>query len=327
MNTQAFLTGVAVVLTVTATGELQARSMAQEASQSSQGLSAQRSGSTTAPQRTASKTAIATALVHQQANRLATTVYVRNIPIVTFLGVEQKANAPGVRVATTETDPARLATLTNPLRGTTADPVWRGNTLATTLNQFQQSGLDATSIKVVWSNPRQSYLIQAAAPNQTPQHLLEVAASNTQLPNSTRDAAQDALQIANRLRFQLGNAAPLKTIEGLPERKPVQTIAMVGTVRSQTQGYASWYGPGFDGNYTASGERFNQYDLTAAHRTLPFGTRVRVTNLDNGRSVIVRINDRGPFHGNRVIDLSKGAAQAIGAISSGIAAVRVEVLQ
>jgi rare lipoprotein A len=82
---------------------------------------------------------------------------------------------------------------------------------------------------------------------------------------------------------------------------------------------ASWYGPGFHGRLTASGERFNTGALTAAHKSLPFGARVRVVNLNNGRSVVVRINDRGPFIRGRVIDLSKAAAQAIG--MSGLARV------
>ena len=89
---------------------------------------------------------------------------------------------------------------------------------------------------------------------------------------------------------------------------------------------ASWYGPGFHGRLTANGERYNQNGLTAAHKTLPFGTQVRVTNLRNGRSVIVRINDRGPFVGGRVIDLSKGAASVIGLVSSGVAPVQLEIL-
>lgn len=92
-------------------------------------------------------------------------------------------------------------------------------------------------------------------------------------------------------------------------------------------GTASYYGPGFQGRSTASGERFNMYDLTAAHRTLPFGTRVQVTNLSNGKSVTVRINDRGPFKRGRIIDLSKAAAGKIDMISSGTARVRVKVLQ
>ena len=98
-------------------------------------------------------------------------------------------------------------------------------------------------------------------------------------------------------------------------------------VRSVSTGEASWYGPGFYGNRTANGELFRPGTLTAAHRTLPFGTKVRVTNLWNGRSAIVRINDRGPFHGRRVIDLAHGAASQLGLISSGIAQVKLEVLQ
>lgn len=77
-------------------------------------------------------------------------------------------------------------------------------------------------------------------------------------------------------------------------------------------GIASWYGPGFQGKKTASGQRFNQHGLTAAHKTLPLGSRARVTNLSNGRSVIVTINDRGPYAHGRIIDLSKGAKNAIG---------------
>ncbi|HEX8165936.1 MAG TPA: septal ring lytic transglycosylase RlpA family protein [Beijerinckiaceae bacterium] len=78
------------------------------------------------------------------------------------------------------------------------------------------------------------------------------------------------------------------------------------------RGAASWYGPGFHGKKTASGERFNPNAMTAAHRSLPFGTRVRVVNERTGRSVTVRINDRGPFHGGRIIDLAQAPARALG---------------
>ncbi|MBN1355204.1 septal ring lytic transglycosylase RlpA family protein [bacterium] len=91
-------------------------------------------------------------------------------------------------------------------------------------------------------------------------------------------------------------------------------------------GTASWYGKEFHGRKTASGERFNMYDLTAAHRTLPFGTKVRVTNLDNNRSVVVTINDRGPFVKNRIIDLSYGAARKLGFVKQGLARVRIQLL-
>src|SRR4051812_11463457 len=91
--------------------------------------------------------------------------------------------------------------------------------------------------------------------------------------------------------------------------------------KSVQSGGASWYGPGFHGRRTASGERFNSRALTAAHRSLPFGSRVRVTNERTGRSVVVRINDRGPVVGGRVIDLSKAAAQAVGI--SGVGKVKL----
>jgi rare lipoprotein A len=89
-------------------------------------------------------------------------------------------------------------------------------------------------------------------------------------------------------------------------------------------GRASWYGPGFHGRRTASGETFNTNEMTAAHRTLPFGTRVRVVNKRTGKSVVVRINDRGPYAHGRVIDLSRASAQAIGI--TGVAAVTVAEL-
>jgi rare lipoprotein A len=92
------------------------------------------------------------------------------------------------------------------------------------------------------------------------------------------------------------------------------------------EGLASWYAGKFQGRTTASGEVFDTNKLTAAHKTLPFGTLVRVTNLENERSVVVRINDRGPFVEGRVIDLSRAAADAIGMSGAGLASVRVEVV-
>ncbi len=94
-----------------------------------------------------------------------------------------------------------------------------------------------------------------------------------------------------------------------------------GSGKQIQSGKASWYGPGFHGKRTASGERFNTNDMTAAHRTLPFGTRVRVVNKNTGRSVVVRINDRGPYAHGRVIDLSRASAQAIGI--SGVGSVEM----
>jgi rare lipoprotein A len=92
-------------------------------------------------------------------------------------------------------------------------------------------------------------------------------------------------------------------------------------------GTASWYGPGFHGRKTASGERFDQNKLTAAHRSLPLDTVVKVTNLDNGKAVKVSINDRGPYVGNRVIDLSRAAANKLDMTEDGTARVRIEVAE
>ena len=89
-------------------------------------------------------------------------------------------------------------------------------------------------------------------------------------------------------------------------------------------GKASWYGGSFHGRLTASGEKFDMHALTAAHPTLPLQSYVRVTNLQNRRSVIVRVNDRGPYHGNRLIDLSGRASTLLGFHDQGIAQVRVE---
>ncbi|TMQ72359.1 MAG: septal ring lytic transglycosylase RlpA family protein [Candidatus Eisenbacteria bacterium] len=92
------------------------------------------------------------------------------------------------------------------------------------------------------------------------------------------------------------------------------------------RGYASYYGQGFDSLKTASGERFDIRRMTAAHRTLPFGTRLRVTNLRNGLTAIVRVNDRGPFVKGRVVDVSYAAARRLRMIDHGVERVRLEVL-
>ncbi len=101
------------------------------------------------------------------------------------------------------------------------------------------------------------------------------------------------------------------------------TIVSVG---DEFQGNASWYGPTFDGKATSNGETYNMYDMTAAHKTLPMNTIVKVTNKNNGRSTVVRINDRGPFVATRIIDLSKSAADKLNIIGPGTAPVSIEVL-
>lgn len=116
-----------------------------------------------------------------------------------------------------------------------------------------------------------------------------------------------------------------------PAAEAAQSFRQDGSIASEIaalfqRGRASWYGPGFEGQRTASGERFEPQAMTAAHRSLPFGTRVRVTHVSTGRSVVVRINDRGPFHGGRIIDLAAGPARALGLTSAGSAYVSLHRL-
>lgn len=110
-----------------------------------------------------------------------------------------------------------------------------------------------------------------------------------------------------------------------PTRAKAPVSRLPGGGASQT-GIASWYGPGFHGKPTASGSIYNQHELTAAHQTLPLGTHVMVTNLENGKSTEVTINDRGPFAKGRIIDLSYAAARSLGMIGAGTAPVRIEVI-
>jgi rare lipoprotein A len=135
------------------------------------------------------------------------------------------------------------------------------------------------------------------------------------------------------LAFLLGacTASPYPPSGGVPHGagRPYQ-VNGVWYVPRQDPGYAavgraSWYGARYHGRRTASGQVFDMHAFTAAHPTLPFGTRVRVTNLENGRSVIVVINDRGPFVRGRIIDLSRRAARSLGFVRKGTASVRVEV--
>jgi rare lipoprotein A len=107
--------------------------------------------------------------------------------------------------------------------------------------------------------------------------------------------------------------------------RPSRTILMPTAGYAET-GLASWYGPEFHGKKTSSSEIFDMHDLTAAHRTLPFGTMVLVTNLENSQTVTVKINDRGPFVKDRIIDLSYAAARMLGMIGPGTAKVKIEVV-
>jgi rare lipoprotein A len=122
-------------------------------------------------------------------------------------------------------------------------------------------------------------------------------------------------------------AAPTATAPIPVPPAPLPALSKPRTQTMPTIGIASWYGAVLQGHHTASGERFNPADLTAAHRTLPFGTLVRVVDLNTGHSVVVRINDRGVLFPERVIDLSSAAAQNLGILRQGIAKVRLEILK
>lgn len=319
---------------------------------------------------------VATIHPHELAGRQAVTLYVRNIPVLTFLGdgnsaskpqesadAEVSANSDGATAAGSAAAKSANVQLAHSSSGTKvgtlaaqsvgikagtlvarsvqaatpsqtgssrpianhsadpdpSDPMWRATTIAARLNQLHRDNIDARTITVAWDDQRQDYIIKAGD-----HAIVEMIPDSTILPKSTRNPAEDALQATNLIRRQLGFAPPLSNITGAPDSDSAQVA--VGPVQFTLKGLASWYGPGLDGNYSASGEMFNQNALTAAHRNLPFGTQVRVTNLDNGLSVVVRINDRGPFAADRVIDLSAGAARVIGLVQSGVAPVSLEVL-
>jgi rare lipoprotein A len=285
---------------------------------------------------------------HQLNGKQAVTLYVRNIPILTFLNDSrsstQSAVTNDVKLGTQATGnlthpqaaqlvsnrPAAVSDLTQASpQSNSADSMTRAAQIATKLNQMNREGVAADKIQVVWQGKGNAgqYVVQVDS--------LPIAAidASTTYAETTRNAEQDALLVANRLRRILGDATPLKSVQG----KPAAVAATTGeatqnqdgewSVRQVLKGEASWYGPGFHGNLTANGETFNQNAMTAAHPSLAFGTRVRVTNQYNGRSVIVRINDRGPYAGGRIIDLSAASAEVIGLADAGVAPVTVEILQ
>ena len=127
-------------------------------------------------------------------------------------------------------------------------------------------------------------------------------------------------------KYGLIVALTLLVLAGCGSRYETEIPLSSVPVGWRQRGYASWYGPKFHGRKTASGEIFNMYSMTAAHRTLPLGTYVKVINLKNGRSVIVKINDRGPYIKGRIIDLSYAAARKLGMIKDGVVPVEVIVL-
>jgi rare lipoprotein A len=264
---------------------------------------------------------------YESDGRQVATLYVRNIPVLSFLGSEGSARAAepvaGTKVsssngssAVSEVTVSQVASQPQQAANPN-DPVVRATAIAAQINQLHRNNADASSIRAVWDESKKRYLIKVG------EDTLTAIDPATILADTTNDAEQDALQATNRLRRLLGNAQPLTEVEGAPR---AATLVSVGPVQFSVSGYASWYGPGFHGNQTASGEVFNQNALTAAHPNLPFGTQVRVTNMDNGLSVVVRITDRGPYVGDRVIDLAAGAADVIGLTNAGVAPVKLDIL-
>lgn len=279
---------------------------------------------------------IAKVQTHANAGVQTATVYVRNIPVLNFtmsqgsatdgtkLGTQQRSmviqKSKAISGETSEsTDGTSFKTSDVAV---STDPTARASVIAAKINQLHRMGVDAKKISVSWkSDKTERYTVKADGDE------IVVIDSQTFSPDTSKNLERDALQVTNRLRRLLGDASPMSQVEGKPKNAIVSTTLIPsGTVLSSVQGMASWYGPGFDGNYTANGEVFNQEALTAAHPSLPMGTRVRVTNLDTGRMVLVRINDRGPYHGGRILDLSAGAARIIGLTDSGVAPIRLEVM-
>ncbi|MEH2184609.1 MAG: septal ring lytic transglycosylase RlpA family protein [Nostoc sp.] len=294
---------------------------------------------------------------HNIRGRKAATLFIRNIPVLTFLSsvsntnleskkVGEVGDARGVRLYAliASNSPKAVSTgnlmgVSNQISSVDNDPVQIAGVIAAKINQLNRENVDGSKITVSWKAGEKSTDNQAqnkSAPVQqsgdryvikiNDEELVEIN-EGTRLAGSTNNLAQDALQATNRLRRLLGNASPLKEIANLPVSIPKlpQQIA-VGGVRISFRGMASYYGYDGSGNRTASGQRFNPEEMTAAHRSLPFGTQVRVTNTRNGRSVVLRINDRGPYIRGRIIDVSAGAARILGMMGSGVAPVHIEVL-
>ncbi|MEO1375348.1 MAG: septal ring lytic transglycosylase RlpA family protein [Cyanobacteria bacterium J06635_10] len=293
-----------------------------------------------------SKTTVTKIYAHKLAGRQAATLYLRNIPVFTFLSSDSVVTSDQKVTAGGKSQDS--STKAAAIEGNDRNPVEKATLIAARINDLIDNKVDASKINVSWNGSTES---KSGSKTLTERYIIKVDGSEiveindeTRLPDATNNLRIDALQATNRLRRLLGKASPLTTIAGLPpeltavKTKPKKqtTAKRVLTKKHHTKiarrrrrtfrGIASFYGYDGSGNKTASGERFNPERLTAAHRSLPFGTRVRVTNMRNGRSVVVRINDRGPFIRGRVIDLSHRAARVIRMIGRGIAPVRVEIL-
>lgn len=307
--------------------------------------------------------AIAKIYTHKLNGKNAATVYVRGIPVVTYIESENPSQSELSKPAIAQTDKSNLSKNKSEIKGetkknseliklpsnefqnsksepnnstksvqstndsseyllTSPNPIERATAAAAMINQLNRDGLDASQIVPAWKNGDYVIKFGDRATLKFDRQAL--------FPDSQQNKSEDVLESANLLRRLLGGAAPVSEVANAPTSRIAASSVFSQTLNNRIvgvmSGMASWYGPGFDGSYSASGELFNARDLTAAHPSLPFGTLVRVINMDNGQSVVVRINDRGPYAHGRVIDVSTAAANMIGLISSGVAPVRLEVL-
>src|SRR5579864_1743698 len=149
------------------------------------------------------------------------------------------------------------------------------------------------------------------------------AVANRRQPPPIQDSPSATEEAGNSSSTEGISPATPSAARGAKRGRPVDLPVPTGY---SEEGNASWYGEPFHGRHASNGEIYDMYKLTAAHRTLPFDTMVRVTNLNNGKSTVVRITDRGPFVDNRIIDLSLAAAREIDSVGPGVVPVRVEVL-
>ena len=295
---------------------------------------------------------------HQVDEQDAVTLYVRDIPVLTFLanGAAESTQVPQTQAfqATSQTtsQATSQATVLPPSQGVAAPdtvspytpsqpsalpaPMERAQNVAQKLEavygELTQASAIAGDIRLEWSEQDNKYWITAG------DRPLVALDKWTIAVEPSANLTSDSIRTTNQLRRLIHNGAPLSYGGYRHQTNPAVQVAVAappsapeallgGSVRSTQYGIASWYGGYFHGRRTANGERYNQNAMTAAHKHLPFGTRVRVVNLANGRSTIVRINDRGPFIRGRIIDLSSAAAGEIGLRSRGIGRVRVEVLR
>ncbi len=285
---------------------------------------------------------------HQIAGKFATTLYIRSIPFLTFISdiasddselqatqIAEKINqlAANKIDANQITVSSKKAHASDDVRyfirvdGQEFIELNANTRLPDTTGNIAQDTLQAAN--------RMRRLLGNAKPLHSFPH---IAVTPTPSPSNPIASVKPAPTKPVKVSQSRSKKTPVKPVKPsqqaiAPTQKivtpaPKTTTITNSRVRATHKGMASYYSyEGSISRRTANGERFNPHQLTAAHRSLPFGTRVRVTNLRNGRSVVVRINDRGPFTGGRIIDVSLGAAQQIGMISSGVAMVQLEVLK